>query len=34
MFYVEKSKTRGQTLDPGEMAHYELSHLDLQRLQI
>ena len=34
LYYVEKSNTRGQTLDSDEAAHYEPSHLDLQCLQI
>ena len=35
MYFVENSKTRRQTLiDPDEIAHYELSHVDLQSLQI
>ena len=30
LYFVENSKTRRQTLiDPDEMAHYELSHVDL-----
>ena len=34
LYHTENSKTRGQTVDPDEVAHYQPPHQDLPCLQI